>query len=141
MRYWDSSAVVPLLVDEAPASALLALLESDAAVVAWWGTPLECVSAIARREREGHMSAPAASRAVARLRMLASRWHEVLASDPVRETAFRLLRVHSLRAADSLQLAAAIVAADGTPGALPFVCLDERLAEAAEREGFPVQAA
>ena len=141
MRFWDSSAVVPLLVDEAPASALLALLEADAAVVAWWATPVECVSAIARREREGHMSAPAASRAVARLRMLASRWHEVLASDPVRETAFRLLRAHSLRAAGSLQLAAAIVAADGTPGALPFVCLDERLAEAAEREGFPVQAA
>jgi hypothetical protein len=48
----------------------------------------------------------------------------------------RLLRVHPLRAADSLQLAAAVVASEGDPGELPFVCLDEKLAQAASREGF-----
>lgn len=46
--------------------------------------------------------------------------------------------VHPLRAADSLQLAAAIVVADGAPRALPFVTLDDRLALAADKEGFPV---
>jgi predicted nucleic acid-binding protein len=56
----------------------------------------------------------------------------------VRQTAIRLLRVHPLRTADALQLAAAIAAAEDHPATLPFVTLDERLAQAAEREGFPV---
>ena len=138
MRFWDASAIVPLLVDEPAGEAALGLLEEDAAIVAWWGTPVECVSAIARREREGHLSPQAASRAVARLKTLGAAWGEIVASDPVRDTAFRLLRVHALRAGDCLQLAAAIVASDGSPASLPFVCLDERLAVAAEREGFAV---
>jgi predicted nucleic acid-binding protein len=54
--------------------------------------------------------------------------------------ALRLLRVHALRAADSLQLAAAIVAAEHEPSALEFVSLDERLNEAASREGFRILA-
>jgi predicted nucleic acid-binding protein len=56
----------------------------------------------------------------------------------VRTTAIRLLRVHPLRAADALQLAAAIVAAEDHPATLQLVTLDERLAQAAEREGFEV---
>lgn len=50
----------------------------------------------------------------------------------------RLLRVHRLRAADAVQIAAAIVAADFQPGSLEFVTLDVRQADAAEREGFRV---
>jgi hypothetical protein len=49
-----------------------------------------------------------------------------------------LLRVHDLRAADALQLAAAIAAAEGQPASLELVCLDDRLIRAAEREGFPI---
>jgi len=45
---------------------------------------------------------------------------------------------HPLRAADALQLSAAIVAADGDPSSLELVTLDRRLAEAAMLEGFPV---
>ncbi len=61
-------------------------------------------------------------------------------SDAVRSTAQRLLRVHPLRAADSLQLAAAIIAAEHEPGTLEFVSLNARLNEAASREGFRVPA-
>lgn len=43
-----------------------------------------------------------------------------------------------LRAADALQLAAALAAAENNPSALSIVTLDDRLAEAAEREGFPL---
>ncbi len=50
----------------------------------------------------------------------------------------RLLRTHSLRAADALQLAAARAASEERPDTLPFVTLDERLALAAQREGFAV---
>ena len=61
-----------------------------------------------------------------------------LATDPVRNIAQRLLRTHPLHSADSIQLAAAIVAAELEPASLEFVCLDDRLSEAAMREGFRV---
>jgi len=137
MRFWDASAIVPLLLAEPPREGLLELLERDPVMVAWWGTPVECASAIARREREGALSPEEATRALDRLRILARSWQEVVASEGVRTVSQRLLRTHPLRSADSLQLAAAIVAADGDPSSLPFVCLDERLCGAAAREGFP----
>jgi predicted nucleic acid-binding protein len=138
VKFWDGSAIVPLLVDEAPRRSLLELLEADRELIAWWGTPVECASAIARREREGDLDAAQANDALARLRLLERSWVEVQPSPRVRTLALRLLRTHPLRAADSLQLAAALVAAGEEPGALGFVCLDERLATAARREGFDV---
>jgi predicted nucleic acid-binding protein len=138
MRFWDASAIVPLLLAEDGRVAVLGELERDPAMFVWWGTPVECVSAIGRREREGALALADATLAIDRLRALAEAWHEVLPSDTVRATAQRLLRVHPLRAADSLQLAAAVVASEGDPARLPFVSLDERLNEAALREGFRV---
>lgn len=137
MTFWDASAIVPLLFAEPERDAMLRRLESDPAMVVWWGTPIECVSAISRREREQSLTLGAAGDAIDRLKALANAWDEVLASAPVRATAQRLLRVHPLRAGDALQLAAALVAANGEPASLPFLCLDERLTEAALREGFP----
>jgi hypothetical protein len=65
-------------------------------------------------------------------------WHEIEPSEDVREAARRLLRVHDLRAANSLPLAAAGVASESRPAPLEFVCLDDRLRTAAEREGFGI---
>lgn len=138
MRFWDASAIVPLLLEEPGRDALLDQLDRDPTMLVWWGTPVECISAISRRERDGALSLPNASSALERLRSLARAWHEVLPSEAVRSTAQRLLRVHPLRAADSLQLAAAVVAADRDAASLQFVCLDDRLNDAATREGFPV---
>jgi predicted nucleic acid-binding protein len=138
VRFWDASAIVPLLVSEPATDAVLSLLEGDPEVLVWWGTPVECVSALARREREGALSSAGAGAAVERLRQLAGAWQEVLAVDAIRTVAQRLLRVHPLRAADALQLAAAVVASEHEAASLPFVCLDERLADAAAREGFPI---
>ena len=138
MKFWDSSAIVPLIVTEAPRDALLDLLAQDPVMVVWWGTPVECTSAIARREREGAFGVVEAGRALERLRSLINAWQEILPSEAVRSTAQRLLRVHSFRAADSLQLAAAIIAAEHEPATLEFVSLDDRLIEAASREGFRV---
>lgn len=138
MKFWDASAVVALLVDEPPRAALLALLERDPVMLVWWGTPVECASAITRREREGALPFADATGVLEQLRALAGGWQEVLPTEPVRTAAQRLLRVHPLRAADSLQLGAAIVAAEGDPAALEFVGLDDRLNVAAAREGFRV---
>jgi predicted nucleic acid-binding protein len=107
-------------------------------MLVWWTTAVECASAIARREREGHLRGPALTGALDRLSDLELGWREVQPVDRVRRTAVRLMRVHPLTAADALQLAAAIIAAEDDPGTLPFVTLDHELATAAEREGFPV---
>lgn len=138
MRYWDASAVVPLLVSEPASTGLLAILDQDPEILVWWGTSIECTSALSRREREGALTPSETSRAIERLRRIGGEWQEMLPTDAVRSTAQRLLRVHPLRAADSLQLAAAIVASEHEPFSLEFVSLDEKLNEAAEREGFPV---
>lgn len=140
MRFWDSSAIVPLLVEEATSARLLGLLESDPCLLVWWATPVECASAVARREREGAMSTRDASAALARLRELAAQWNEVLPAEPVRNVAQRLLRTHDLRAGDALQLAAALTGAENEPASLELVCLDARLSLAAEREGLRVLA-
>ncbi len=136
MKFWDSSAIVPLLVTESSREALLDLLERDPIMIVWWGTPVECTSAVARREREAAFSVKEASEALERLRAFAAAWQEVLPSEPVRSIVQRLLRVHELRAADALQLAAAVIASEHEPPTLEFVSLDERLNEAANREGF-----
>lgn len=140
MRFWDASAIVPLLVPERAREVLLALLERDPVMLVWWGTPVECTAAVARLEREGALGVPDAAAVLDRLRGLAATWQEILPAEEIRTTAQRLLRVHPLRSADSLQLAAAIVAAEHEPATLEFVSLDGRLNEAASREGFAVQA-
>jgi len=76
--------------------------------------------------------------ALRRLGRLLAGWHEVEPSDGVRETTARFLRVHPLRAADALVLAAAFLGAEQRPASLEIVTLDDRLARAAAREGFPV---
>ena len=136
MRFWDASAIVPLLMTEAATKALQGRAGTDPAMLVWWATEVECASAIARLERDGALDAAAVNEAFDRLRRLGGGWHEVEPSDAVRETAVRFLRVHPLRAADALQLAAAFVAAERRPSSLEIVTLDERLAAAARKEGF-----
>jgi predicted nucleic acid-binding protein len=140
MRFWDTSAIISLLVDEPGRQRLLEYFEQDAEILAWWGTPVEIASAIARREREQLISAEQAETLLASAHLLAESWQEIVPSAAVRRAAERLLRVHALRASDSLQLAAALVASDHDPGTLEIVCLDARLASAARREGFKVLA-
>jgi uncharacterized protein len=136
MRFWDSSALVPLLAAEAASRPVRALYLRDSEPVVWWATPVECASAIARLEREGALTATDAAVAFARLDALAASWLQVEPSDEIREAARRLLRVHPLRAADALQLAAAFVAAERRPPSMTFLTLDDRLRAAAGREGF-----
>jgi predicted nucleic acid-binding protein len=138
LRYWDTSAILPLVADEPARARLLALYEEDSQIVAWWGTPVELASAIARREREGTIRAEDAEAALRAAKRLAAAWHEIIPGDMIRRTAERLLRVHALRAADSLQLSAALIASDHDPATLEMVCVDARLTAAARREGFTV---
>jgi predicted nucleic acid-binding protein len=139
LRFWDSSAIVALLVAEARTEAMHAIAEEDPLMLVWWATPVEGVSAIARLEREGDLTSAGTAAAVERLDALAEGWNEVQPVEATRRTARRLLRVHALRAVDALQLAAAVVASEGDTGSLEIVALDDRLNEAAQREGFVVR--
>jgi len=138
VRFWDSSAIVPLLVAEASSEAVRVVYEADAEVLAWWATPIECASAVTRLERNGDLTPDGTSLALGRLDALRSEWAEVQPVERVRATAVRLLRTHPLRATAAMQLAAAIAASEGHPETLVLVTLDAQLAQAAAREGFPV---
>jgi uncharacterized protein len=138
MRFWDSSAVVPLLLEEPSSDAVRALLREDPAMVAWRLAGTEVVSALWRRRRADEMDEAARRFAEQGLTLLESTWTSVEDAAHVDRRARRLLAAHPLRAADALQLAAALVACDERSDVLPFVTLDDRLAEAARREGFVV---
>jgi uncharacterized protein len=107
-------------------------------MLVWWSTELECVSAVARRERAGARERARVETALARVDDLKEAWEEIGPHPGVRRTARRILRVHPLGATDALQLAAAIVGSDGDSSTLEFVCLDRQLSAAAAREGFPI---
>jgi predicted nucleic acid-binding protein len=137
VRFWDTSAIAPLLVQEPRTARVRELLEWDAELAVWWATPVECWSLLARRAREGGFPAGSEDEAANRLDLLRAAWYEVLPSEAVRMRARRLLRLHPLRAADALQLAAAQVwAADDE--AAEFVAADARLCDAARLEGLVV---
>lgn len=136
MRFWDASAVVPLCLREPATTRLRGIAAADPGIVAWWGTALECWSAFARLRRDGVLSRQGEERARNVLARLTNEWTEIEPSRDVRDHAGRILLLHSLRAADSLQLAAALVWAGGRAGGQEFVCLDDRLREAAATEGF-----
>lgn len=111
------------------------MLDEDAEPVVWWGSTVECASAIARLHRDGLLNRAEEQEARVLLNLLRLSWFEVQPGDGVREQALRLLRLHPLRAADALQLAAAIEWA-GSPLEGTFVTFDDRLRDAAQREGF-----
>ena len=136
MRFWDSSAVVPLVVEETTSKACRQLLRSDKGQLVWCLTRAEIVSALWRRRREGVLTDAEVQKAERRLDLLSDRWTEVDAMVVVREAAERLLRIHPLRAADALQLGAALVALGPRTRGRLFVALDDTLLRAAEREGF-----
>jgi uncharacterized protein len=138
MKFWDASAIVPLLLAEPTTRAMQTIVAKDSTMLVWWATEVECASALARLEREDALEDAATRVAFDRLRQLASGWHEIDPSDAIREAAVRFLRVHALRAGDALQLAAAFVAAERRPPSLEVVTLDDRLAGAARKEGFDV---
>ena len=138
MRFWDSSSILPLVVEERTSDLATRYYEANPELVVWWGASVECASALARLERDGALETRDLTQALQQLQALQSAWNEVQPLDSVRIAAQRLLRLHPLRAADALQLGAALVAADHRPQAWEFVCLDARLAAAAEREGFGI---
>jgi predicted nucleic acid-binding protein len=111
---------------------------ADRSVALWTLTPVEITSALWRLVREGALAEDAARQAELRAREFAAASRTVIDVEMVKPVAQRLLRVHNLRAADALQLGAAVVWSGGEPQGKTMHTLDDRLARAARREGFDV---
>jgi predicted nucleic acid-binding protein len=138
VKYWDSSALVSLVIQQPRTDFVRETLRKDGAIASWWGSYLECWGAICRLRREGVITEQQALDTRSHLRVMASQWFVLNDLAGIREHAERLLAAHALRTADAIQLAAACALARGQNGAIEFVCLDQRLADAATREGFRV---
>jgi predicted nucleic acid-binding protein len=138
VRFWDSSALVPLITMEAASVRAQELYRADPQILAWAFTELEMLSAVCRRHREGRLDARGLELALERIGAARRTWHEVRDLVVVRTRARRLLRAHPLRAGDALQLAAALVALREDVEGFEFLTFDARLRKAALAEGFAV---
>jgi predicted nucleic acid-binding protein len=138
VRFWDTSALIPLFVQEQGTARAKSWRRTDPTIVVWTLTRVELLSALARRRREEPAAATRLQAARQEVLETWDRWSEVTAVDIVRRHAERLVEIYPLRAADALQLGAALVGAENAPATLEFVTFDQRQAEAAEREGFRV---
>lgn len=139
MKFWDSSAITPLLVMEADSAQREEILLTDGLMCVWYGTLVEIESALCRRLRENPRWTAEAAVAREKLRYLSNSWVEVEPTHEVRDRAMRLLQVHTLRAADALQLAAALVVFSEQTVGRSFLTGDLRLRTAALTEGFTVE--
>jgi uncharacterized protein len=133
VKYWDSSALVPLFLAEHRTAEMLALLTEDPYVLVSFLTPIEVRSAIRRRSR---YELPSTAGPLAFTDALASSWNVMTVYEEILQTARSVVEIHRLRAADAIQLAGALVASPARK--ISFVTNDEELKAAARAEGFPV---
>lgn len=130
--------MVPLVVAQTGSRQADGWLSEDPHVVLWTLTSVELQSALRRLVREGLMAERDANQAESRADELITASHVVVNVETVKQRAGRLLRLHTLRAADALQLGAALEWAAGPPRGRILHTLDAQLARAAAREGFRV---
>lgn len=136
--FWDSSALVPLLIPERRSAEMAVLQDEEHELAIWWACQVECQSAVYRMHSKRPFEGAVLQQTFQRLEELIEDADTIPPADPLRRRAGRLLAIHPIRAADALQLAAALVWCDEQPSGISFVCLDDRLREAARREGFTV---
>jgi uncharacterized protein len=138
IAFWDSSAIVPLCAKQKQTRWSVKYSHQFPRAIVWWGTSVEIQSALARLVREKRLRSQDKAVALQRLSQIRTSWSEILPLDVIKDRASDLLWRYSLRAADSLQLAAALQWCDEKPQDQPFVCFDERLMESASEIGFRV---
>jgi predicted nucleic acid-binding protein len=136
--FWDSSALVTLCVKQA-FTAQAEIFEAKYGIVVWWSTPVEIVSALTRLLRAGQMTDAQFTQAKVEADRVADRWQRMEAAEEIAARARLLLELHPLRAADALQLAAAVEWCEGRPRDSVFLSFDRKLQEAARLTGFSLE--
>lgn len=138
--FWDSSALVPICLQQQSSSSVQQLSEKYD-VVAWWATPVEARSAFARELRAGNLSRLEYQQALEKFNVIRDGWHEIQPQEELRQIAESMLERYQLRGADALQLAAAYLWSASRPFERHFISCDKRLLDAAREAGFLVIAA
>jgi predicted nucleic acid-binding protein len=130
--------VIPLIFEEPTSPVLNELLMQDTDMVVWWGTWIECSVTVSRLGCEGRLDENGQEETRAALDSMSMDWLEIEPTGELRLLAMLVSKTHSLKAADCLQLAAALRCCEGNTDGVDFVCLDNRLRQSAEDEGFDV---
>jgi predicted nucleic acid-binding protein len=138
MKFWDTSAIIPLIIDQACSSEIKEIFKPDTRMVVFWGTYIECHSALSRLHRENILTREGLRDAIKLLDVLNNYWTEILPGNLLKEQSVRVISIHGLKTLDSLQLASALIWTNKNPKGNGFVSLDRQLREAAGREGFNV---
>ena len=133
--FWDSSALVPLCVRQGITPEAVSLFKTHEIVV-WWSTPVEIASALSRLLRMKQIDGSECAKARKLARVIGDFWSVIQPSDALRSKAVQLVERYDLRAADSLQLAAALEWCEDVPQGRVFLTADERLRQAALLSGF-----
>ncbi len=137
--FWDTSAIVPLCVQQDTSQDFRSLWRKTSRVIVWWGTTIEVRSAVSRLYQQKFIDAKGLQYALARFDVMRRKWAEIVPSEKMREIAEMLPDAYGLRALDSCQLAAALVWCNEKPNGRLFVCDDPKLSEAARKSGFSVE--
>ena len=138
--FWDTSSLVPLCISQRPSASTKSLISSYRLVV-WWCTPVEMRGAFSRLLRTGELTHAEHRRANKALELLRLSWREMEPTRKLRTQAEALLNLFPLKAADSLQLAAALAWCLDRPQGRPFISGDKQLLTAATHLGFHAIAA
>jgi predicted nucleic acid-binding protein len=138
VAFWDSSALIPLCVSQ-PQTAKARLLYERYGIVAWWATLVEMMSGLTRLERMGQITHDRFLIGKAIAREIVRGWIPVGSNKRIAADACSLLELYPLRAADALQLAAALEWCEGKPKGKVFLTFDQRLREAAGLAGFTLE--
>lgn len=137
MLYFDASALAKRYVHEPETAAVRRLLARGVPATSRL-SEIEVASAVARRSREGRLSAANRDRVLAQLREDVATMYVVELSREVADIACSLLRRHPLRGADAIQLASCVHLAGQMEASPEIVVYDVELARAARAEGVAV---
>jgi predicted nucleic acid-binding protein len=138
LAFWDSSALIPLCTQQTQSGRAEALFAKHGVVV-WWSTPVEIISGLTRLVRMGEIDQDDFFAGKQQAQTIATAWVPIKPSAKIAAQACLLLELHSLSAADALQLAAALEWCEGKPKGEIFLSFDKRLREAAELAGFALE--
>lgn len=136
--FWDSSALIPLCVSQ-PQTTKARLLYERYGIVAWWATQVEMMSGLTRLERMGQITHDRFLLGKQIAMEIVRGWIPVGSNKRIAVDACSLLELYPLRAADALQLAAALESCEGKTKGKVFLTFDKRLREAAELAGFTLE--
>ena len=144
--FFDSSALVKRYVEEPGTGWIVDICSAEAGNTLYTAriSGAEIAAALCRKVREGTLAAPDLQIALNQFKADFRRRYQIVEiTEQIVDSAMILVERHALRGYDGVQLAAALelhtVRSSLTLSPIHFVCADERLNQAAEREGLLVE--